>query len=134
MRLAINAAFAGDDKIFNYTDPSLSTLTTEQLCAEIERRIVEHGAAYPCKFVTINVGNEPVGYYFYQKKENILISFGINIKHRASTDLFALIKRELPVFNSYIFSRNTRAINYLKKNGMNVKKADDRITLLAYGW
>lgn len=130
MREGIRAAFEGDTEIFNYSDPSLKASSIEELCQQIEKKLKEHEAAYPCKFVNVKANGETVGYFFYRRNNKTLISFGINKKYRKNKDFFNIIAKELGSFISYVFTRNTRAIKWMEKNGMKIIYQDKLVTTL----
>lgn len=130
MREGIRVAFEGDEEIFQYSDPNIKASSIEELCQQIEMKLQEHEAAYPCKFVKVMSSGKPVGYFFYRKNNKTLISFGINKKYRNNKDFFNIIAKELGSFTSYVFTRNTRAIKWMEKNGMKIIYQDKLVTTL----
>lgn len=130
MRDGIRQAFEDDKVIFDFSDPNCKATSIEELCLDIDRKLDEHEASYPCKYVKVYSSNKVVGYFFYRKNIKTLISFGINKKYRGKKDFFNIIAKELGSFSSYVFTRNQRAIKWMQKNGMIIKYQDNKITML----
>jgi hypothetical protein len=113
-------AFHDDDEINNFCDPDFENKPVKKLVHNIYKKIEEYDKLGDSSFDDLIVDNEIVGYVFCQK--NLLVSFGINKKHRTAEKLqivFNQIKNKFKGnFESYMWLRNTRAINWLKRCGM----------------
>lgn len=120
----IKYAFEGDDDIFKYCDPECADYTLDELALSIEVKIIEYevfGKVFgSVTFDRVVVDNRTVGYIF--SCQDLLISFGINKQYRTKENLqkvFEQIKSNFDgEFATYMWDRNTRAINWLKKCGM----------------
>lgn len=131
----IKYAFEKDDEIFKYCDKNDENLSTNKLVFSIFKKILEYNKTGECEFYNLNVDNELVGYGFNYK--NILISFGVNKKFRNKEKLekvFYVIKNKFNHnFETYMWKRNVRAINWLKKCGMiEVESNIDNVIKLIY--
>ena len=116
----IRHAFVDDNDLNNYCDPSDKDKDIREIVYSIYNKILAYEKAGDCKFCKIRYNDSLIGYFFYHK--NILISFGVNVKHRNKQTLkrvFEDIKKEMNgEFETYMWERNERAINWLKKCGM----------------
>ena len=116
----IKFAFNDDENIGKFCDPDYKDKTTNQLAKSIYNKLLEYEREGDSKFDDLKVDNEIVGYAFYFK--NLLVSFGINKNYRTKNKLskvFEQIKGNFDSdFESYMWQRNERAINWLKKCGM----------------
>lgn len=123
-------AFFDDHEIIEFYDRAANVKTTEQAIENVCEKIRDH---YPdAKIFGVDIDNTKVGYFV--TKDNLLISFGMNIKHRNKITLTVFwneIKSKLGNnFNSILYSHNIRAINWLQKSGMKIEF--DHITVLSY--
>ncbi len=127
--------FKNDVDLLKYYDPLSTAVNNEQAALEIYHKLVEYSKDYNCKFVRLEHG-----YIFYAKpkwffQKRMLISFCLKPEFRdwACVSAFWMeIKKHLGRhFICYLFNRNTRAINFLLKGGMTIKKTNDLITLLS---
>lgn len=113
-------AFKDDDEINNYCDPDYKEKTIKELVFSIYIKILEYIRYGNCEFYDLIVEKKIIGYAFSHK--NMLISFGVNKKHRNKKELeivFNIIKAKFNTdFETYMWKRNERAINWLKKCGM----------------
>lgn len=95
-------------------------------------RIIDTSRIYDYKFFKVLHEKKPVG--FFVVGNQVLYSFGINIKYRTKNILanwWELVKKELgSQFMSMLYSKNERAVNYLKNRGMVVSDDDGIITTL----
>ena len=116
--------FTGDNKLFEYFDPSVKVYTLEDIVDNIEKKISDYISIFKevIIFSVINK-NKTVGYFIYNNK--MLISFGLNIKYRTKKTallFFNLVKREIGSnFYCTLYSINTRAINWLIKMGLKIE-------------
>jgi hypothetical protein len=113
-------AFHDDDEINRYCDPDYENKELKKIVHSIYKKLEEYDREGNCKFYDLIVDNELVGYGFNHK--NLLVSFGVNKKYRTPEKLskvFDIIKNSFKGdFESYMWTRNSRAINWLKKCGM----------------
>lgn len=123
-------AFIGDEEIIEFYDRAANVRTTletiENVCEKIE-------TTYPdAKIFGIEIDGNKEGYFVM--KENLLISFGINIRHRNKETLTRFwdeIRGRLGNnFHAILYSHNSRGIGFLTKGGMKIEL--DHITILSY--
>lgn len=116
----IEYAFLDDNDLKKYCDPEDKHKDIKEIINSIYEKILDYEKEGNSKFCEIRYNENLIGYFFYHK--NILVSFGINVKHRNKQTLkkvFEDIKKEMNgEFESYMWERNERAINWLKKCGM----------------
>ena len=116
----IKFAFNEDENIGQFCDLDYKVKSVSQLAKSIYKKLLEYEREGDCKFDDLKVDNEIVGYAFYFK--NLLVSFGVNKNHRTKDKLskvFEQMKSNFDSdFESYMWQRNERAINWLKKCGM----------------
>lgn len=127
--------FGSDEDLLDYFDPLSCAINKESAVLEIYHKLIEYSKKYKCSFIRMDHG-----YVFYANPrwfwgKKMLISFCLKKEYRGriSTSLFWLeIKKHLGRhFTCCLFNKNTRAINFLCKGGMKVKKENDLITLLS---
>jgi hypothetical protein len=128
-------AFEGDKDISKYCDKNDKELEVEKLVLSIFKKLLEYEETEECDFYDLSVENEVVGYGFNYK--NILISFGVNKKFRNKENLkkvFEIIKGKFNSdFETYMWERNERAVNWLRKCGMTeVESNIDKVIKLKY--
>ena len=128
-------AFAEDDEISKYCDPEDEYKSIKKLVDSIYEKLLDYNQFGDCSFNELKIGDEVIGFYFCYK--NILVSFGINKNHRTKDNLvevFNTIKDKFDgEFESYMWERNERAINWLKKCGMKEDKFGlDKVKKLKY--
>lgn len=128
-------AFEGDKDISKYCDKNDKELDLEKLVLSIFKKLLEYEETGECDFYDLSVENEVVGYGFNYK--NILISFGVNKKFRNKENLkkvFEIIKGKFNSdFETYMWERNERAVNWLRKCGMTeVESNIDKVIKLKY--
>lgn len=116
----IEYAFKDDNDINKYCDPEYKDATIDELILSIYNKLLEHEPLGVCKFVDLIIDGELVGFFFCF--HYLLVSFGINKNHRNKETLkkvFEIIKNEFDgYFECYMWQRNERAINWLKKCAM----------------
>ncbi len=123
-------AFFDDEEIIEFYDRSANVKTTQEAIDNVCFKIK---TAYPdAEIVGVEIKGCKEGYFVY--KDNLLISFGMNLKYRNKETLFEFweaIKRRMGNnFHSMLYSHNLRAINWLQKSGMKI--LFDHITILSY--
>lgn len=123
-------AFIDDTELLEFYDRSAKVSTTEEAIDNVCHKIK---TAYPeANIYGVEIDNTKVGYFV--KKDELLISFGMSIRHRNNITLKVFgdeIKSKMGnKFNAMLYSHNTRALNFLKKCGMQI--LFDHITVLTY--
>lgn len=131
LKKAIYNAFDGDSKIFSLYDPNVTVSNLLELTEDIYAKI----KAYPdAKIFALNEKNEIIGYAALQ--DGILISFGISPKYRIKRslkDFWSLIRSQLRgTFYCHLWSRNIRAVKWLRKMGMVIVDSNPLITKLKF--
>lgn len=126
--------FQGDDDIFEYFDPFFKVNTIDEISENIAKKILEYAGAVKCKLCS-----DHVGYMFYitpALEENMLVSFCIKKEYRTKQELkkfWGKIQIELGEgFKCVLYTKNTRAIKWLKKCGMKEMQKDDLLTILYF--
>lgn len=123
-------AFFDDYELVEFYDRSANVKTTNEAIDNVCFKIKE---SYPdARIYGVVKDGIKVGYFV--TKENLLISFGMNIKYRNKivlAEFWKQIQSRLGnKFHSMLYSHNSRAIEWLKKSGMKIEF--DHITILSY--
>lgn len=127
--------FKDDAELLKYYDPLSTAVNNEQAALEIYHKLVEYSNDYRCRFIRLEHG-----YIFYARpkwffQKRILVSFCLKPEFRTWPCVSAFWKEIQNTlgghFVCYLYNRNTRAINFLLKGGMKVKKTNELITLLS---
>lgn len=117
---AIRAAFMGDDEIGENCDPNNDDKSQQGVVDDVYKKILEYEELFYGHFATLNKDGEDVGFVYCLPQ--LLISFGVNKNHRTKEFLpmvFETIKATAGEdFDAYMWERNKRAIEWLKKCGM----------------
>ena len=117
---AILVAFADDDSISDNCDPENEDKTPTGVAINVYNKLIDCQLVVDGVFKVIENNGEAIGFVYYF--DNILVSFGVNKKHRNKevlTNLFESIKEWLGGdFITFMWKRNQRAINWFKKCGM----------------
>lgn len=129
----IEKSYQGDNDLFNkyhVVKGDAQSLAVETM-GMIERASQDLDLTY----FKVILNKEPIGYFVISKQ--LLYSFAINKKYRTKEVLvnwWKYVKMVLgKAFTTILYSNNTRAINFLKKNGMEVFKTDGNlVTLINY--
>jgi hypothetical protein len=131
----IYECFKDDSDLLKYFDPLSTAADNEQASREVYSNLVDYANDRKCKFVKTEMG-----YVFYAKSKwffqrNILISFCLKNEYRnwVSVSLFwQEIKKNVGKhFICYLYTKNTRAIGFLLKGGMKIKRSNNLVTLLS---
>lgn len=127
---ALRVAFTGDENIYSLYCPHIRVNCVDDIVKDISHRICDETKGAIKKGVYEK--NELVGYYVYEKRT--LISFALSVKYRTRkylNNLFSLIRSDLRGgMQSFIWTKNTRAVRYLCKQGMKICNRDELITHL----
>jgi hypothetical protein len=117
---AILVAFADDDSISDNCDPDNEDKTPTGVALDVYKKLNDWQSMVDGTFKEFKQDGEIVGFAYYYG--NILVSFGINKKHRKKETLisfFENIKQWLGGnFITFMWKRNERAISWFKRCGM----------------
>tara|TARA_R110000868_G_scaffold180622_3_gene421266 strand:+ start:3714 stop:4160 length:447 start_codon:yes stop_codon:yes gene_type:complete len=133
LKIAIKNVFIDDKKILDFYDPSVKIKNIEDIINDISCKIKDYDK-YEGDYGYVGLFYEKVliGYYFY--KEDMLVSFGINVKYRTKKYLdflFNSIMNKLGNnFVCFLWLKNTRAAKWLIKNKMVIEFKNDKIIKL----
>lgn len=126
----IDIAFAGDERIIDYIDPAYPVQSIEDASAVIYHKLLANYEE--ASFEPLEYEGQPIGYFVWMP--GLLISFGVNVKYRKREPLdfvWGRIKECLgEEFSMSLFDHNTRAIEWLKRQGMQVFA--ERLTILVH--
>ena len=114
---AIKVSFEKDKDIYDLYDPNVKVENIEDIVKDIYKKLGENELYYKGVYEKGRL----VGYFAYNAQRQILISFALNVEYRQRKylkEFYSLIKREIGKFDCYLYMRNIRAINWLKKMGM----------------
>jgi hypothetical protein len=131
---AISISYLGDEDLFDkyHVDPFF----TFEDCVESTFEMVKENSKYKeCYYYKVLFEDTEIGYVVTYKE--CLFSFGINIEYRRKSILiewWSKVKEVLDeTFLCMLYDNNTRAIDFLKKNGMieiDNKILEDNIVIL----
>jgi len=126
--------FKDDDKLLDYFDPLSEANNIEEAVNDVYEKILQHGRESDCNFVCNDIGYFYYSDYLLFSDRKVLISFCVKKEHRNKEKLIEfwnLIRKTIGLhFECYLFNKNERAIQWLKKCGMVEEKKNDLITLL----
>jgi len=131
LKKAIYAAFDGDQKIFQLYDPNAAVYNLLELTEDIYAKI----RTYPdAVLFGVYERDELVGYVAMQ--DGLLISFSLSVKYRVRKflkEFWSLIRSHLRgTFYCHLWSRNIRAVKWLRKMGMVIVDSNPLITKLKF--
>ena len=132
LKIAIEISFAGDREIVKLYDPNVKVESVKDVTDNIFDKIekIETG----CGIKGVFHREKLIGYFVTYDK--ILVSFSLAMQYRTRTYLrafFSLIKDEIgKEIYCRLWTKNTRAIRWLMKNGMIDIHQQDKITHLIY--
>lgn len=130
LREYVYSALIDDEELVKLFDRRAHISTTLEAVENVIEKI--EGVYYDAELFGIDIEGMPEGYFAF--KDNLLISFGMNIFYRNKTVLskfWEAIKDKMGNdFQCVLYSHNERAINFLKRAGMKI--AFDNITVLTY--
>jgi hypothetical protein len=120
LRPAIISAFEGDIDLINKYHLVNGDLKT--CVQDTERRIQEVSENDPLEFFALYCEENLIG--FTVIGDSFLLSFGINIRYRFKAIVlywWNLVCKMLDYeFATWIFKKNTRTMDFLKRNGMKI--------------
>lgn len=112
----VRQAFEGDEDIFKYFDPTAKAKTYDDVVANVVDKMFEYAMEYQVRFVSMDRG------YVFTAGDNVLVSFGLAPERRSKeglTELWDNIRSNLKnPFCCSLWAKNTRAIEWLKRCGM----------------
>jgi len=119
----IEAAWVGDEKLELYYDPNMKTRSLRDMVLDTSNKIKDYFYYNEeLKIYGIDENFEPCGFVVLSDLNNMLYSFGLNVKMRNAENLnylFNFIKKNLNNnFYTLLYEKNDRAISWLKKCGM----------------
>lgn len=126
----IKLAFTGDDDLKLY---HIAPGTVESMAQNTFEKIIDFRKASTAQAFVVVLGEETIGYIVISKENRILYSFGLQKKYRRPILLaqwFKLICKAMPEFKCYLWNKNTRAINFMVRNGMTVEQVEKKYTVL----
>lgn len=128
----VQIAFKGDEELFNkyyqFKMDEMGCVNTTLL------KIYETAKLKKLNYYKVVYSQKPIGFVVYF--DNLLYSFGIELKHRKKDILlhwWDKITKTMPKqFACMLYAHNERAINFLKRNGMEVmdENAEENIITL----
>lgn len=123
--ILVKIAYDGDNDLFNKYVGNNSEYMT---CVNGElMNIYELAKDKRLKYYKVCYQKKPIGYFV--TFENCLYSFAININYRKKDILLAWwdkVKKTMNTgFGCYLYKKNERAINFLKRNRMKVVEEND---------
>lgn len=129
-------SFWGDDALINKYH-KVETNKFQDCVDDTFNSILDNSESLPMEWYLIrHDNNEIIGYCIASKAYNFLYSFGINKNYRNGevlsnwfTSVAELLQNH---FTSALWAKNTRAIEFLVKNGMEIFKNEDNIVQLKY--
>ncbi len=129
----VRHSFKGDAKLFD-TYHILSD--TELNCVkDTVNKIKDCSEKLPIQLYSVNTNNKTIGYLVISKENKILYSFGLRKEFRTKeikADWFNKIVLMMPDFKCYLWNKNTRAIEFLKRCGMATEKEEKNYTILNF--
>lgn len=114
----VDVSFLYDYEIVYFFDPRFNIQKWEDAARIVYDKIVSDYSE--CKIKGVEINGNKAGYLVYN--DNLLISFGLNKEYRNEKELQSfwgiIIKEVGEFFQCVLFSKNTRAIRWLRKCGM----------------
>jgi len=133
----IKIAFDGDDDLVIFYDKALNLKSTNEMVNTTFYKLEEYYSSFSESKIlpfSVDLNGVSIGYVFLLKNPDLLVSFSINKLHRTKNKLiglFSMIKSFFDNgFSCLLYNENTRAINWLKKCGMNVVLVNNEFTKL----
>lgn len=129
-------SFWGDDALINQYH-KVETKRYQDCVEDTYNTILDSTEALPLEWYLVrHDNNEIIGYCIASKAYNFLYSFGINKNYRNSEVLSTWFNKVAELlqdhFASALWAKNTRAIDFLVKNGMKIFEEDNIIVKLKY--
>ncbi len=132
--------FKDDEDLLLYFDPQSKAKDNAEASMEVYHKLLEYSKEGGCYFK--RCGN--IGYIFFKKapiwekafgRKNVLISFCVKPEFRTRyylTYFSKFIKKNLGShFVCCLYTKNSRALNFLERLGMKKQESNNLITLLS---
>jgi hypothetical protein len=117
---AIKLAFDGDSEIQDNCDPANPDKSQIGVVEDVYKKLIEYEDLFVGNFVVLSDNGKDVGFVYCLP--GLLVSFGVNKLHRTKSFLpkvFDTIREAAGNdFEAYMWSRNERAVKWLKRCGM----------------
>jgi ribosomal protein S18 acetylase RimI-like enzyme len=127
--------FSSDEELYKYCDPEY-LIEGKKISVKIYKRIQDALKEYPDSYYVIDKKNKGFMVWIFAHGGWILYSFGIHPDRRTIENLIDFwkeIRKRHDSFTCYLYSNNTRAIDWLKKCGMKengkIVERQDRIAI-----
>lgn len=130
----IELSYVGDEDLFNKYH--IAPYDLKGCVVSTLLMIKEMSLARKLDYYKVMLDKTPIGYFVTGQDD--IYSFGINIKYRKKEILvewFEHVKKILPEqFTCMLYNNNTRAIEFLVKNGFRIVEdsINDNVTVLLY--
>jgi hypothetical protein len=122
----VEIAFRGDTDLFKKYHQANSDEETS--IKNTVDRIIDTATIYDLTFYKVIFEKKVIGYFVVAEEPKLLYSFGINIKYRTKQVIgkwWEVTKKQLPKeFKVMLYKKNTRAIDFMQRNGMKVINED----------
>lgn len=129
----VEYAFSGDEELIDKYHHIGNSF--EESTADTIAKILQTSTMMPLQLYAINYKEKTIGYFVIGKQNKILYSFGIRKEFRIKElliDWFTKMVEIMPEFKCYLWNKNSRAINFLVKNGMTKELIEEQYTILKY--
>lgn len=131
LREYVYNALLGDEELIRLFDRKANVVTTLEAAEKVIEKI--ETVYWDADLYGVEIEGEPHGYFAC--KNNLLISFGMNILYRNKMVLskfWGAIKDKMSTsdFQCVLYSSNSRGIKWLQKCGMKIYF--DNVTILTY--
>lgn len=127
--------FSSDEDLYRYCDPEY-LIEGKKISVKIYKRIKEALNDYPNSYYVVDCKNKWFMVWIFAHGMWILYSFGVHPDRRTRENLLEFwkeIRKRHDNFLCYLYSNNTRAIDWLKKCGMKengkIVERQDRIAI-----
>jgi ribosomal protein S18 acetylase RimI-like enzyme len=127
--------FGSDEDLYKYCDPDY-LIEGKKISVKIYKRIQDALKEYPNSYYVTDKINKWFMVWIFAHGGWILYSFGIHADRRTKENLIDFwreIRKRHDSFTCYLYSNNTRAIDWLKKCGMKengkIVERQDRIAI-----
>jgi hypothetical protein len=131
---SIHVAFLHDDELIN--EYHIINGDIEECVKDTYNKILIESKSSELKWYSVNDDNDVlIGFLVVSLSYGVLYSFGLNINCRKENakEFFDKIKELLNnSFGCGLWTKNTRTIKYLIRNGMQIVRKEKDITILKY--
>lgn len=127
--------FSSDEELFKYCDPEF-LIQGKSISVKIIKRIQETLRDYPNSYYVVDTKNKFFMVWIFAHGDWVLYSFGLHPEKRIKAnrlEFWREIVGDKERFYCYLYSNNTRAIEWLKRCGMKevgrIVERQDRIAI-----